>query len=169
MAAFLKKRRDPKATLAVGSPAPDFTLPATGSKKPLSLSSYRGSHNVVLLFFPFAFTGVCENELCSVRDSLAEYEALDAVVLAISADSPFVLEEWASREGFGFPLLSDFNREVAPLYDSLYQKLGNFVGVPRRSAFVIDKQGRVRYREVCPSPGDQPSFSAIRAALAEAG
>ncbi len=152
----------------VGQPAPDFTLKGTGSEEPVSLSDFRG-HNVVLLFFPFAFTPVCSTELCWMRDSVDELRGFDGQVLAISADSPFVLEEWAAKEGFGFPLLSDFNREVAPLYDSLYERLGPFVGVPKRAAFVVDKEGVVRHREICASPGDLPDFGAIQSALRELG
>lgn len=151
----------------VGQEAPEFTLKGTGSDEPVHLSAYRGRSNVVLLFFPFAFTSVCFDELCSMRDSLGEFRQLESEVLAISADSPAVLGEWAAKEGFGFPLLSDYNREVAPLYDSLYERLGDFIGVPKRSAFVIDKGGIVCYREICDSPGDLPSFEAIREALRE--
>lgn len=159
---MLGKRR--QKTIEVGREAPDFVLPSAGGDA-VRLSDLRGERTVVLLFFPFAFTSVCSKELCWFRDSLTDLEALDCQVLAVTADSPWALEEWAGKEGFGFPLLSDFNREVAPLYDSLYDRLGKFVGVPKRSAFVIDKTGVVRYAEICSSPGDLPSFDAIRKTL----
>jgi peroxiredoxin len=161
---MLGKRR--QKTVEVGGEAPDFALPSGGGEV-VRLSDFRGERSVVLLFFPFAFTSVCSTELCWFRDSLADLEGLGAKVLAVTADSPWVLDEWAKRERFGFPLLSDFNREVAPLYDSLYEKLGKFVGVPKRSAFVIDRVGVVRYAEICASPGDLPDFDAIRATLGE--
>jgi peroxiredoxin len=153
----------------IGQVAPDFTLKGTGPDEKVTLSDFRDRSNVVLLFFPFAFTPVCSNELCWMRDSLDELRRHDSEVVAVSADSPFVLAEWAARESFGFPLLSDFNREVAPLYDSLYERLGDFVGVPKRSAFVVDKAGVVRYREICASPGDLPDFAAIQATLRALG
>ncbi|MEM6456926.1 MAG: peroxiredoxin [Acidobacteriota bacterium] len=152
-------------SLTVGSPAPDFALKATVGEAPIQLSGYQGSKQVVLLFFPLAWTSVCTTEMCSVRDSIARYSALDAVVLGISVDSPFALAAWAKEEGLTFPLLSDFNRETARAYDVLYDDLMGLHGVAKRAAFVIDRDGVIRYVEVCPSPGDLPNFDAIQDAL----
>lgn len=152
--------------IAVGESAPDFSLKGTAGDEPVSLSSFHGDKNVVVLFFPFAFTGVCTQEMCTIRDGWSEYESLDATVLGISsADSPFALGAWAKEQGFSFPLLSDFNRTTATAFDVLYEDLGGFQGVSKRAAFVIDKEGVVRYAEECPTPGDLPSFDAIRETL----
>lgn len=151
--------------IELGQTAPDFTLKGTHSDQPVSLSQFRDESNVVLLFFPLAFSPVCTDELCSMREDHSRYEELDAQVLGISVDSPFALKAWHEQEDFPFPLLSDFNREVAPRYDALYEDLLGLKGVAKRAAFVIDKKGKVRYAEVCPTPKDLPNFEAIRSAL----
>ncbi len=153
-------------TLQVGDSAPDFTLPGAPGTDKVTLSDFRGEKNVVLLFFPFAFTGVCTAEMCSVRDSFASYEALDAEVLGISVDSPFAQAAWAKEQGINFPLLSDFNKETAAAYGALYGDFIGFEGVAKRSAFVIDKEGKIRYAEVLEKASDLPDFEAIHAALA---
>ncbi len=149
---------------SAGQPAPDFTL--TGSdKQPVTLSEQRGK-NIVLLFFPAAFTSVCTAELCNVRDTYAEYNNLNAQVYGISVDSPFTLAEFGKQQSLNFPLLSDFNREVSQAYGSQY---ADFVlgmrGVAKRAAFVIDKEGTVRYAEVLENAGEQPDFIKIRETL----
>lgn len=151
--------------LAVGDRAPEFTLKGTAGEEPVALSSFAGEKNVVLLFFPLAWTSVCSTEMCSIRDNYSQYQSLDAEVLGISVDSPFALAAWAKEEGFEFPLLSDFNREAATAYDALYEDLMGLKGVAKRAAFVIDKESVVRYAEVCASPGDLPSFEKIQEAL----
>jgi len=151
-------------SLQVGDPAPDFKLPGT-EVDPVSLSAFRGEKNVVVLFFPLAWTGVCTNEMCSIRDSHSKYEELDAQVLGISVDSPFALKAWSKEQGFNFPLLSDFNREAARDYDALYDELMGFKGVAKRAAFVIDKEGIVRYAEVLEKASDLPNFEAIQESL----
>ncbi|MCU0381431.1 MAG: peroxiredoxin [Chitinophagaceae bacterium] len=147
-----------------GQPAPDFSLYDTEKKK-VSLGDFRGK-NVLLLFFPQAFTGVCTKELCAVRDSIGLYEDLNAVVLGISVDSVFTLARFKEDQGYNFPLLSDFNKEISQAYGSLYD---NFVfdmkGVSKRSAFVIDGDGIVRYAEVLENAGEIPNFEAIRQTL----
>ena len=149
----------------IGDTAPDFKL-YSSEKKEVSLSDYKGK-NVVLLFFPLAFTGVCTKELCTMRDNIADYDGLDAQVLAVSVDSLFTLEKFKAEQGLNFPLLSDFNKSASEAYDSLY---GDFVlgmkGVSKRSAFVIDKKGTVKYAEVLDSAGDLPNFEAVKKALA---
>ncbi|MBL7825569.1 MAG: peroxiredoxin [Saprospiraceae bacterium] len=150
--------------LQPGDKAPDFALRAT-DKSLIKLSEQRGK-NVVILFFPFAFTGVCTKELCYMRDSLAQYEKLDAQILAISVDSPYTLAKWKEEQGFNFPLLSDFNKTVSKKYDSLYKEFAmGLKGVSKRSAFVVDKQGVIRYAEVLENAGEMPNFSALENVL----
>jgi peroxiredoxin len=150
--------------LQPGDKAPDFSLRAT-DKSVIKLSEQRGK-NVVILFFPFAFTGVCTKELCYMRDSLAQYEKLDAHILAISVDSPFTLAKWKEEQGFNFPMLSDFNKTVSKKYDSLYKEFAmGLKGVSKRSAFVVDKQGIIRYAEVLENAGEMPNFDSLEAIL----
>ncbi|MDX1385644.1 MAG: redoxin domain-containing protein [Thermoanaerobaculia bacterium] len=130
------------------------------------MSSFRGDKNVVLLFFPLAFTSVCTNEMCSIRDSYGRYGELNAEVLGISVDSPFSLKAWAKEEGYEFPLLSDFNKEVAASYGALYDDLLGLKGVAKRAAFVVDREGVVRHAEVLEKASDLPDFAAVQEALA---
>lgn len=150
--------------IEIGSKAPDFTL-FDSDKNKVSLSDFTGQ-NVLLLFFPAAFTGVCTTELCSVRDNMAQYASLNAKVLGISVDSIFTLAKFKEEQGYNFPLLSDFNKEVSTAYGSIYDTfVFDMKGVSRRSAFVIDKSGNVRYAEVLESAGDLPNFEAIQTTL----
>ncbi len=155
--------------LKVGDKAPEFSL-LNNNVERVSLSDYKGK-NVVLLFFPLANTGVCTKEMCTFRDELKSYEDLDAQVLGISIDSPFALQMWAEKNNYNFPLLSDFNKDVSESYGALYDvfvpgKL-DFKGVAKRSAFVIDKEGIIKYAEVLENAGDEPSYEAIQKALGE--
>lgn len=151
--------------IQIGQKAPEFTLPAY-DKQSVSLSDYKG-RNVVLLFFPMAFTGVCTAELCSIRDDIATYQGLNAQILAISVDSPFTLAKFREDQQLNFPLLSDFNKDVSTAYGALYEVFSvGLKGVSKRSAFVIDGEGIVRYAEVLESAGDLPDFEAVRATLA---
>lgn len=150
--------------LGIGDEAPQFTLKAS-DKSDVSLSDFKG-RNVVILFFPAAFTGVCTAELCSVRDNMAEYAQLDADVLAISVDLPFTLNKFKEEQGFQFPLLSDFNKEVSRAYGSIYEEwILGFKGVAKRSAFVVDREGKIRYAEVLENAGEQPNFEAVKTTL----
>ncbi len=153
----------------VGDKAPDFTLFNQDTEK-VSLSDYRGK-NVVVLFFPLANTGVCTKEMCTFRDELKVYEDLDAQVLGISVDSPFALKMWQEKNNYNFPLLSDFNKETAASYGALYDVFApgkfDYKGVAKRSAFVIDKEGTVRYAEVLENAGDEPSYENIKKTLEE--
>ena len=151
-------------SIEVGQAAPDFTLKNTDMEE-VTLSSFQGQKNVLLLFVPLAFTGVCTTELCSVRDNLNSYANLDAEVLGISVDSPFSQKAWKEQENLNFTLLSDFNREVVQAYDTQFEDLIGLQGVAKRSAFVIDKQGKVQYAEVLASAGDLPNFEQIQATL----
>ncbi len=146
--------------------APDFALYDT-EKNLVKLSDQKGK-NVVVLFFPLAFTGVCTKELCATRDSIGDYESLDAQVLAISVDSPFALAKFKEEQNLNFPLLSDFNKEAARAYGALYDEfvLG-LKGVAKRSAFVVDKEGVIRYAEVLEDAGQLPDFVTVKEALAK--
>lgn len=150
--------------LMIGDAAPLFTLKAS-DKTDVSLQDYRG-RNVVVLFFPAAFTGVCTAELCSVRDNMAAYSQLNADVVAISVDLPFTLDKFKQEQGYQFPLLSDFNKEVSRAYGAIYEEwILGFKGVAKRSAFVIDAEGKIRYAEVLENAGEQPNFEAINQTL----
>ncbi len=150
--------------LSIGDKAPGFTLFNT-DKKEVSLSDYEGK-NVVILFFPLAFTGVCTKELCSMRDDIASYNNMNVEVLAISVDSLFTLEKFKADQNLNFPLLADFNREVCATYGAQYE---DFVlgmkGVAKRSAFVVDKGGNIQYAEVLDNAGELPNFDAIKRTL----
>ncbi|MCU0392373.1 MAG: redoxin domain-containing protein [Thermoflexibacter sp.] len=150
--------------LKIGDKAPDFKL-FSSDKKEMNLNDYKGK-NVIILFFPMAFTSVCTAELCSMRDDIAYYSGLNAEVLAISVDSPFTLAKFKEDQHLNFPLLSDFNKETSKSYDAFYEEfvLG-MKGVSKRSAFVIDKDGVIRYAEVLDSAGNLPNFEAIKSVL----
>lgn len=150
--------------IKAGDTAPDFTLKNT-DKQEISLSDYSGKKNVLLLFFPLAFTGVCTKELCSTRDNLKVYEDLDAEVLAISVDSPFTLGEFKKANNLNFNLLSDFNKTASQSYGAYYEDFLGFKGVAKRSAFVVDKTGKVKYAEILEDAGQLPDFSAIKESL----
>lgn len=154
-------------SIQTGQQAPDFTL-FDSDKNTVSLADQKGS-NVVLLFFPLAFTGVCTAELCNVRDNIGLYNSTNAKVFGISVDSIFTLGKFRAEQNLNFPLLSDFNKTASRAYDVLYETFPAFEmqGVSKRAAFVIDKEGVVRYAEICPTPGDLPSFESIQQTLKE--
>jgi peroxiredoxin len=151
-------------SVQVGQDAPDFTLKNTDMQD-VTLSAFRGQKNVVLLFVPLAFTGVCTTELCSVRDNLHAYGQLNAEVLGVSVDSPFAQKAWKEKEQLNFTLLSDFNRQAVKAYGAQYESLIGLQGVAKRAAFVIDKQGKVRYAEVLEDARNLPNFDQINATL----
>jgi peroxiredoxin len=151
-------------SVQVGQEAPDFTLKNTDMQD-VTLSAFRGQKNVVLLFVPLAFTGVCTTELCSVRDNLNTYAQLNAEVLGLSVDSPFAQKAWKEKEQLNFTLLSDFNRQAVKAYGAQYDNLIGLQGVAKRAAFVIDKQGKIRYAEVLENARDLPNFDQINATL----
>lgn len=154
-------------SIQIGQKAPDFSL-FSSDKTKISLSDYAGKQNVLILFFPQAFTGVCTKELCAVRDDIARYNQANAQVLGISVDSVFTLAKFKEEQQYNFPLLSDFNKEISELYGSIYASFTDMGmrGVSKRSAFVIDKQGVIQYAEVLESAGDVPNFAAINEVLA---
>ena len=151
--------------IETGQVAPDFTLFDT-EKKPVALSDLRGK-NVLLLFFPQAFTSVCTKEFCGVRDDIGRYSNVNAEVIGISVDSVFTLKKYKEDQQYNFPFLSDFNKEVSALYGSLIDEwILGMKGVSKRSAFIIDKGGIVNYAEVLESTADMPDFEAINEKLA---
>jgi len=151
-------------SLQTGTPAPDFTL-FSSEKEKITLSEQKGQP-VLLLFFPLAFTSVCTAELCSVRDNLDWYNRIEAKVFGISVDSLQTLARFREDQRLNFTLLSDFNKEVSRSYGSIYEEFGyNMKGVSKRSAFVIDAEGIIRYAEVLDNAGEQPDFNQIRAVL----
>jgi len=149
----------------VGQKAPSFTLVDT-NLKPVSLGDFSGK-SVVLAFYPAAFTGVCQKELCTFRDQLNDFAGANSAVLGISVDSPFANKEFAARHGLGFPLLSDLGREVIRQYDVVFEDLAGVKGftVAKRAVFVIDGQGVVRYRWVAPEPKVEPDYAEVAAAV----
>lgn len=154
-------------TLEIGSDAPNFTLKTKTAEglKEITLTDYTGSSNVVLLFFPFAFTSVCMAEACSVRDDLSAYESLNAKVFGISVDSPFAQEVMSIKESLNFPLLSDFNKAVSKNYGVLYEDFIGFKGVSKRSAFVISSEGKITFSWSSEDPKQLPDFAEIKKAL----
>ena len=152
-------------SIEIGQPAPDFTL-YDSAKNKITLSDMKG-HNVLLLFFPLAFTSTCTAELCSIRDNLSFYNDVNAKVFGISVDSLHTLAKYKAEQNLNFTLLSDFNKDVSLLYGSLYEMFGyNMKGVSKRSAFVIDKDGIIRYAEVLENASEQPNFKNIALILA---
>ena len=154
--------------ISTGSVAPDFTLKTKTESglEDITLSSFFGKENVVLLFFPAAFTGVCTQEMCDVSNGL--HSMPNAKVFGISTDTPFAQEAWAKANKIGVTLLSDFGRKVSAGYDVLWE---NFAGTggdsSYRAAFVIDKDGVIQYSEVTENPGVMPNFEAIQSTLAK--
>jgi len=137
-------------TVEVGSEAPDFTL-NDYNKQPVHLSSFRGDKPVLVVFYPFAFSGICTGELCQLRDEFADYDNKGVQILGVSVDTPFSLKAWAEKEGYQFPLLSDFwpHGEVARAYGVFNEQAGLAV----RGTFLIDTSGVVRFAEVN-APGE---------------
>lgn len=151
----------------VGEKAPDFTLPDT-DRRPRKLSEFRGK-KVVLAFFPGAFTSVCTKEMCAFRDSLARLSELKAQVVGVSVNDPFSNKGFAERNLLTFPLLSDYNREVVRLYGVELKDFAGLKGysVAKRSVFILDKDGVVRYRWVSEDPGVEPNYQEIENALSQ--
>ncbi len=152
--------------LQPGQKAPDFSL-YDSQKNLVSLSSLKDK-NVVLLFFPLAFTSVCTKELCSVRDDIAMYNNVNAVVLGISVDSLYTLARFKEDQQLNFALLSDFNRDASVAYECLYETFSYAMkNVSKRAAFIIDGNGILRYTEVLENAGEVPNFSTMAAILQE--
>jgi len=152
----------------LGERAPEFTLPATDGEEitEVALGGELGRENIVLAFFPLAFSPVCTQELCEFRDSMAAFNTVQAKVFGISVDSPFALKAFARENRLQFTLLSDFNREASRAYGVLHEELMGLRGVAKRSVFVIDREGIVRYKWVSDDPGVKPDLREITQALA---
>jgi peroxiredoxin len=151
-------------TIDVGQKAPDFTLLDTDFK-PRSLKEFIGSKNVVLVFFPAAFSSVCTKELCTFRDSMSKFNKLNANVIGISVDTPFAQKAFAEHNKLTFTLLSDFNKDVIKLYDVVLQDLRGLKGLAKRAVFIIDKDGIIRYKWVSDNPGVEPNYNEIEKQL----
>jgi peroxiredoxin len=151
-------------SLQIGQQAPEFSL-YNSDKNKVSLSDYKGK-NVLLLFFPQAFSGICTKELCSVRDDINRYHQANAEILGISVDSVNSLNRFRQDQNLSFQLLSDFNKDVSRAYDAIYENwVLDMKGVSKRSAFIVDKEGKIAYAEVLESPADLPNFEAINQTL----
>jgi len=156
--------------LAIGTKAPDFKL-FNSEKKEVSLSDFKGK-NLVIQFFPAAFTSVCTAEMCDITEGFGTYEGLNTTVFGISGDSPFTLEAWANQEKIRIPLLSDYDHSVARAYGVAYDSFlpeANLPlsGVAKRSAFIVDRNGVIQYAESSDNPKQLPNFAAIKARLKE--
>ena len=145
----------------IGQSAPDFTLKNI-AKEPISLSNYRGK-TVILAFYPGAFTGVCDKEMCAFQDNMAKLNAAEATVIGISVDSPWANAEFARKYNLEFELLSDLDREVVTSYDATFVGLGGIEGYvsANRVVIVIDKAGVIQHRWVAENPGVEPDYDAI--------
>ena len=150
-------------TVEVGSEAPDFTL-NDYNKQAVQLSSFWGDKPVLLVFYPFAFSGICTGELCQLRDEFADYDNKGIQVLGVSVDTPFSLKAWAEKEGYQFPLLSDFwpHGDVARSYGVFNEAAGLAV----RGTFLIDTDGVVRFAEVN-APGEARDQQGWKKAVAD--
>ncbi|MBI3235400.1 MAG: redoxin domain-containing protein [Bacteroidetes bacterium] len=150
--------------LKVGDKAPDFKLFNT-DKKEVSNTDFLGK-NLVILFYPQAFTGTCTKELCEMRDDISNYQNVGSDVVAISVDSVFTIAKFKEENHYNFEMLSDFNKDTSRAYGSIYEDwILGMKGVSKRSAFVLDKEGIIRYAEVLESAGDVPSFENIKNTL----
>lgn len=149
----------------VGDKAPDFTLYDT-EKKPRSLKEFLGK-KTVLAFYPGAFTGVCTKEMCTFRDSLSRFNALNAQVVGISVDAPFANKAFATQNNLQFPLLSDFNRTALKAYGIVHEGFSGLNGysASKRSVFVLDKDGIIRYAWISDNPGIEPNYDEVTKAL----
>ena len=155
--------------IPAGSKAPDFTLKSKTADglKDVTLSANFGQKQTVLLFFPLAFTGVCTQEMCDISNGLSGYSGLGADVIAVSVDSPFTQEAWANANKIKLTIVSDLNKTVTKAYGVLFPNLAGIGDTSARAAFVIGKDGTVKYAEQTATPKDLPNFAAIKAALAK--
>ena len=149
----------------VGSKAPDFTL-MDQDRQPVSLSAAVQKGPVVLAFFPAAFSGTCQNEMCTFRDTIATLGQSKAQVLGISTDTFFALKAWADQQRLNFPLLSDYNKEVIAKYGVVNPDMIGLKNIAKRAVFVVDSQGVVRHREVLDDARNEPNYNQINEALA---
>jgi peroxiredoxin len=151
-------------TADVGSKAPDFTL-VNQDREPVKLSEQIGSGNIVLAFFPGAFSGTCTKEMCTLRDSLAQLNGLGAKLYGISTDTFFTLKAWADQQNLGFPLLSDYNKEAIKAYDVVNPDMVGLKNIAKRAVIVIDRGGVIRYREALDDARNEPDYAKLKEAL----
>lgn len=147
-----------------GQSAPAFVLPSKPGN-PVDVGALLGKEPVVLLFMPLAFSGVCTTEVCTLRDDWTRWSALGGQVFGITVDSPFATEKFRETERIPFPILSDFNKDVARAYGVLHEDLMGLKGVAKRSVFVIGRDGKIAYRWVTENPGVQIPFADVVTAL----
>ncbi len=148
----------------VGQKAPDFIL-MNQEKHPVNLESLKGK-NVVLLFFPAAFTSTCTKEMCQTRDELSFYNGMNAEVFGVSVDMPFTLAKYKADNNLNFPMLSDFNKEAITAYGCAYDTwILGLKGVAKRASFVIDKDGIIRFAQILDNASDYPDFDGIKKTL----
>ncbi len=152
-------------SLKVGDKAPDFKLP-TVDRSEVSLSQFKGK-KVVIFFFPMAWTGVCTKEMCQVQENYKDYQDLDAVILGISVDSFFAQKHFQDEYKLNnITFLSDFNKDVIRAYGVVHPEfIVGYKEVAKRSTFVIDREGIIRYMEILPTPGDFPNMEAAQEAV----
>ena len=160
--------------LSVGTKAPDFTLPTktTDGPRQITLSANFGKRNTVLAFFPMAFTSTCTTEMCGISSDLAAYAEMTAAVYGISGDNPFAQEAWARKEGIAVTLLSDYEHQVARMYDADYDmflpQIGlGMGGVAKRATYLIDRAGVIQYVDCNEDARVVPDFHKVKAKLAE--
>ena len=152
-------------SVEVGAKAPDFTLP-NQDREPVTLSEQLKKGPVVLAFFPAAFSSVCQQEMCTFRDSIADLNTSSAGVLGVSVDTFFALKAWADAQRLNFPLLSDFNKDVIRQYDVVNPDMIGLKNISKRAVFVIDRGGVVRHREVLEDARNEPDYEKVKQAVA---
>jgi len=150
----------------VGSKAPAFTL-VNQDREQVKLQDQLGNGTIVLAFFPGAFSGTCTKEMCTLRDSMSQLNGLGAKVFGISTDTFFALKAWGEQQHFGFPLLSDYNKEAIQAYGVVNPDMIGLKNIAKRSVFVIDKSGTVRYREVLDDARNEPDYGKLKEALTQ--
>jgi peroxiredoxin len=152
--------------LRIGQRVPDFSLPDADAHEK-KLSEFLNKGNVVLAFFPFAFSGTCDKEMCVFRDDMSKFARIGSQVVGISVDSVYTLKVFGETYNLQLPLLSDFNRKVSKAYDALHDVWVNYgyKGVSKRAVFVVDKKGILRYRWITDNPGEEPPYDEIQSAL----
>ena len=148
----------------VGTKAPDFTLPDQ-DRQQVTLSDALAKGPVVLAFFPAAFSGVCQKEMCTFRDSMSELKNVSAQVLGVSTDTFFALKAWDDQQKLGFPLLSDYNKDVIRKYGVVNPDMIGLKDIAKRAVFVIDRGGVVRHREVLDDARNEPDYQKVKQAL----
>ena len=155
--------------LKIGDKAPDFKLPSftpSADLVEISLSSYLGKKNVLILFFPQSFTGGCTTEMCTIEESYGEISGGDTEVIGISVDGTFVQKAFAKQNNIKYPLLSDFNKEVIEKYDVVHEAFAHGMkNVSKRSVFLVGKDGLIKYIEITDNPGVQVNFDKIKDAV----